>query len=115
MLGSLPANPHLHQGSPDGLPTHLFFGQALLETHLGGHLHRPQATIFAELSGAAVKHLAQSLCSLLIEGSVDGVRAIRASLQRLGKAFLVELVDGVAHRLRVTAKVAGDLVSVLSR
>jgi hypothetical protein len=57
-----------------------------------------------------VKHLAQSLCSVLIEGSVDGVRAIRASLERLGKAFLVELVDGVAHRLRVTAKVAGDLV-----
>jgi hypothetical protein len=46
-----------------------------------------------------VKHLAQSLRSLLIEGSVDGVRAIRASLERLGKAFLIEFVDGVAHLL----------------
>src|ERR671912_2328301 len=114
MLGSLPANPHPRQGSPDGLPANPFFAQALLATHLGGHRKRPQATVFAELSGALMKHLAQSLCSLIIEGSVDGVRAIRASLQRLGKTFLVEDVDGVAHRLRVTAKVAGDLVGVLS-
>jgi hypothetical protein len=45
---------------------------------------------------------------------MNGVRAIRASLQRLGKTLLIELVDGVAHRLGVAAKVAGDLVSVLS-
>jgi hypothetical protein len=42
------------------------------------------------------------------------VRTVRASSERLGKAFLVELVDDVAHRLRVTAEVASDLVSVLA-
>jgi hypothetical protein len=41
------------------------------------------------------------------------VRAVRASSERLGKALLVELVDGVAHRLRVRAEVAGYLVGVL--
>lgn len=61
-----------------------------------------------------MEHLAQSLGFLLLEGAMDGMRAIRASSERLGKTFLVEDVDGVAHRLRVTAKVAGDLVGVLS-
>jgi hypothetical protein len=61
-----------------------------------------------------VKHLAQSLGPFSIEGPVNGVRAIRASLERLGKALLVEDVDGVGHRPGVTTKVGGDLVSVMS-
>jgi hypothetical protein len=61
-----------------------------------------------------MEHLAQSLRSLLIESPMNGVWAIRASLQHLGKSLLVELMNSVAHCLRVTAKVAGDLVSVLS-
>jgi hypothetical protein len=45
---------------------------------------------------------------------MNSARAVRASLERLGKALLVELVDGVARRLRITAEVTGDLVSVLT-
>jgi hypothetical protein len=62
-----------------------------------------------------MEHLAQSLRSLLIESPIERcVWAIRASLQHLGKSLLVELMNSVAHRLWVTAEVAGDLVSVLS-
>jgi hypothetical protein len=48
-----------------------------------------------------------------IEGAIDGVRAVRTPSERLRKALLVELMDGVAHCLRVTAEVAGDLIGVL--
>ena len=61
-----------------------------------------------------MKHLAQSLGTLLVDGSMNGVGAVRTPSQRLGKALLVEDVDSVAHRLRVRAEVAGDLVGVLS-
>jgi hypothetical protein len=115
VFGPLPAYPHPRKRRSDGLPANAPFGEPFLEADLGGHLHSPQATIFAELSGTTpVKHLAQSLGPFRIEGSMNGVRAIRASLERLRKALLVEDVDGVAHRLGVTTKVAGDLVSVLS-
>lgn len=114
MLGSSPAHPHPGQSSPDGLSAYPLLHESLLETHLGGHLHGPQAALLAELSGAPVEHLAQSLRFLLLKGAMNGVRAVRASSECLRKTFLVELVDGVAHRLRVTAEVAGDLVGVLA-
>jgi hypothetical protein len=42
-----------------------------------------------------VEHLAQSRGGpFRIEGPMNGVRAVRASSERLGKALLVELVDG---------------------
>jgi hypothetical protein len=61
-----------------------------------------------------MKHLAQSLSPLLVEGSMNGARAVGTPSQRLLEALLVEDVDGVARRLRVTAEVAGDLVGVLA-
>ena len=61
-----------------------------------------------------MKHLAQSLGPLLIEGPIDGVRAVRTSLQRLLEALLVDLVDGIACGLRIAAKIVGDLIGVLS-
>jgi len=113
VLGSSPAHSHPLKGSSDGLPANPLLGESLLETHLGSHLHRPQAALLAELSGAVVEHLAQSLDPFIIEGPMNGVRTMRASSERLFEALLVALVDGVAHRLRVTAEVAGYLVGVL--
>ena len=114
MLGPLPANPHARQGGSNGLPAYAFLCESFLKAHLCGHLHRPQAALLAELPGAPMKHLAQSISPLLIEGLMNGVRAVRIPSQRLGKALLVEDVDSVAHRLRVTAEVAGYLVGVLA-
>ena len=114
MLGSLPAHPHPGQGSPDRFPRYPLFGKTFLETHLGSHLPRPKAAIFAELSRAPVEHLAQSLGALLIKGPMNGVRAVRASSECLGETLRVELVDGVAHGLRITTEVGGDLVGVLA-
>jgi hypothetical protein len=42
------------------------------------------------------------------------VWTVRASSERFFEALLVELVDGVARRLRITAEVAGDLVGVVA-
>src|SRR5918993_3087780 len=114
MLGPLPAHPHTRQGGPDGLPAHWLLGEPLLEAYLCGHRQRPQAARLAELPGAPMKHLAQSLSPLLVEGSMNGMRAVGTPSQRLLEALLVEDVDGIAHRLRVTAEVAGDLVGVLA-
>src|SRR5215210_8476365 len=77
VLGPLPAHPHTRQGGSDGLPANALLGESLLETHQGGHLHRPQAAFLAELPGASMKHLAQSQGPLLVEGPIDGVRAVR--------------------------------------
>jgi hypothetical protein len=115
MLGPLPAHPHTRKRWPDGLPAHWLLGEPLLEAHLCGHLKRPQAALLAELPGAPMKHLAQSLRPLLVEGSMNGARgAVGTPSQCLLEALLVEDVDGVARRLRVTAEVAGDLVGVLA-
>ena len=113
MLGPSPANPHPRQGGSNSLPANPLFGESLLETHFSSHLHRPQAAIFAELPGASMKHLAQSLCSFRIEGPIDGVWAVRAPAKCLLETPLIELMDSVACCLRVTAEVAGDLVGVL--
>jgi hypothetical protein len=61
-----------------------------------------------------MEHLAQSLHALLVEGAINGVRVMGASPECLLKAFLIELVDGVAGRLRIAAEIVGDLVSVLA-
>lgn len=61
-----------------------------------------------------MEHLAQSLHTLLIEGPMNGVWTVRASSERLFETLLVELVDGVACCLGVTAEVAGDLVGVVA-
>jgi hypothetical protein len=61
-----------------------------------------------------MKHLAQSLGPLLIEGPIDGVGALRTPSQRLLEALLIKLVDGIARGLRIAAKIVGDLVGILS-
>jgi hypothetical protein len=38
-----------------------------------------------------MKHLAQSQCPLLIEGPIDGVRAVRTSSERLFEALLIDM------------------------
>ncbi len=61
-----------------------------------------------------MKHLAQSLGPLLIEGPIDGVRAVRTPSQRLLETHLIKLVDDIARGLGIAAKIVGDLVGVLS-
>src|SRR5215216_4023160 len=88
VLGSLPADPHPRKRRSDSLPANALLCESLLKTHLRGHLHRPQAAWLAELPGAPVKHLVQSLGPLLVEGPIDGVRAVRTSSQNLFAAPL---------------------------
>src|SRR3712207_3037843 len=113
-LGSLPAHTHPRQGSADGLARDVLFAQALQEAHLGSQPQRPQATVFAEVSGFLVQELAQGLGLFRIEGPVNSMRTFGALPKRLGNPPLVEGVDGVAHRLGVAAQGAGDLVGVLA-
>src|SRR5215211_2539202 len=114
MLGPLPANPHTCRGSSDSLPRYPLLGESLRKAHFSGHIHRPQAALLAELPGAPMKYLAQSLSSLLIEGSMHGVRAVGTPSEHLFEALLVEPMDGVACCLRIATQRAGDLVSVLA-
>jgi hypothetical protein len=89
MLGPHPADPHPRKRRSDGLPAFPLVGEPFLEADLGSHLHRPKARVFAELPGAPMKHPAQSLGSLRIEGPIDGVGAGRTPSERLWKALLV--------------------------
>lgn len=61
-----------------------------------------------------MEHLPQSLGSLRIEGSVNGMRALRVLLERLFETLIVELVDGIAHGLRVTTERASYPIGVLA-
>jgi hypothetical protein len=61
-----------------------------------------------------MKHLAQSLHTLLVEGSMNGARVMGTPSKRLLEALLVELMDGIACRSRIAAEVTGNLVSVLA-
>jgi hypothetical protein len=45
---------------------------------------------------------------------MNGVRTLGALLERLLKTLLVELVDGVARGLGVTAKLCGYLIGVFA-
>src|SRR3712207_6470551 len=75
----------------------------------------PYTTLFrSELPGLLVQQLPQGLGLLGIEGSMNRMRTLRASLKGLRKSPLVEGVDGIAHGLRVAAKTLGDLVGVLA-
>src|SRR5215210_5943143 len=114
VLGSLPTYPYTRQGGSDSLPAYPLLCESLLKTHLCGHLHRPQTAFLAELPGAPMKHLTQSLGPLLIEGPIDGVGAVRTPSQPLLEALLIKLVDGIARGLGIAAKIVGDLVGILS-
>ena len=61
-----------------------------------------------------MKHPPQSLGPLRIEGPMNGVWAARSLPECLFETLLVELVDGIARRLRVAAQAAGYLVGVLA-
>jgi hypothetical protein len=61
-----------------------------------------------------MQHFPQSLGPLRIESPMNGVWAARSLSECLFETFLVELVDGVARRLRVAAEAAGYLVGVLA-
>src|SRR5215213_7207850 len=113
-FGPLPAHPHPLQSGPDGFARDAPLCEPLLETHFGSRLQRPQARLFPELPGVLVKQLPQSLGLLGIEGPVNRVRTLGGSPQRTGKPLPVEGVNGVAHRLGVTAQRAGDVVGILA-
>jgi hypothetical protein len=61
-----------------------------------------------------MKQSSQDFSSLLIERPVDGMWALRTLSQRSFETFLVELMDNVAHGLRITSQRAGYLVGVLA-
>ena len=61
-----------------------------------------------------MEYFPQGLGPLRIEGPVNGVRAARSLPERLLGTLPVELVDGIARRLRVAAEAAGYQVGVVA-
>src|SRR5215217_5336323 len=106
--------PHPLQGGTHGLRAHPLFRYPLLEAHLGGQGERPQARVLAELPGASMKHLAQSLGPLPVEGGTDLLGSRRAFVQSLSDASLVEAPYGGARRLGVATQRASYPVGVLA-
>src|ERR671910_484546 len=106
--------PHPLQGGTHGLRAHPLFGYPLLEAHLGGQGERPQARALAELPGASMKHLAQSLGPLPVEGGTDLLGPRRAFAQSLSDASLVEAPYGGARRPGVATQRASYPVGVLA-
>src|SRR3712207_4635938 len=75
----------------------------------------PYTTLFrSELPGLLVQQLPQGLGPLGIEGSMNRMRTLRASLKGLRKSPLVEGVDGVARGLGAAPEACGDLVGILA-
>jgi hypothetical protein len=70
--------------------------------------------VFAELARVLVKHLPQNLGLLMIESPVHSMRMLRTWLKGLREPLVVEVVDGVARRLRITAQLVSDLVGVFA-
>src|SRR5215208_6641601 len=113
-LGPLP--PHSQKACerrPDGLTRDPPLRKSLLEAHLCRHLQCPEARIVSELPRRAVEHLPQSLGALLLEG-IAGSFGARGSGNEGIQASLVEVVDGVAHRLLSAAEVGGYLRDLVS-
>lgn len=61
-----------------------------------------------------MERLPELLGPLGVEGGVSGMRLGRTLAEGLIEASLVELVDGVARRLVIATRLAGDPVSVLA-
>src|SRR5215218_3921327 len=113
-LGPLP--PHSEKACerrPDRLTRDPPLGESLLEAHLCRHLQCPEATVVGELPRRAVEHLPQSLGAVLVESVSRSFGTRRAGYQSI-KASLVEVVDGVAHRLLSAAQVYGYLRDLVS-
>src|SRR5215211_848537 len=89
---------------PDGFSRDAPLGKSLLEGGLGGHLQSPKATLVSELPRRAVQHLPESLGALLVEG-VAGPPSARGFPIEGVEGSVVEVVYGVAHRLRGASEV----------
>src|SRR5215218_5361132 len=106
-LGPLPAYPEqARKSGPDGLPRDPPLGEPLLEGDLRRHLQSPQAPPAAELPRRAVEQPPQGFGALLVEGVPCALRT-RGLGRQSGKATLVEVVDGIARRLRAAPQRAG--------
>src|SRR5215211_727964 len=89
---------------PDGFSRDAPLGKSLLEGGLGCHLQSPKATLVSELPRRAVQHLPESLGALLVEG-VAGPPGARGFPIEGVEGSVVEVVYGVAHRLRGASEV----------
>src|ERR671910_341171 len=113
-LGPLPAYPEPPRKSrPDGPPRDPPLGEPLLEGNLRRHRERPQAPPAAELPRRAVEQPPQGFGALLVEGVPCSLRP-RGFGRQSGKATLVEVVDGIARRLRAAPQRAGYLRGALA-
>src|SRR5215208_525459 len=113
-FGPLPSHSEkARQGGPDGLPGDPPPCKPLLEARLCCHLQSPKARVVSELPRAAVEHLPQSLGTLLVEG-VAGSFGARGSGNESIQAPLVEIMDGVAHRLLPAAQALGYFRDILT-
>src|SRR3954471_2944146 len=113
-LGAQPALSHALQRDTHGLRAHPLFGYPLLEARFGGQSECPQARVPAELPGASMKHLAQLIGPLPVEGGTDLLGSRRALAQSLLEPSLVEALYGGARRLGVAAQRAGYPVGILA-
>src|SRR5215212_9555157 len=113
-FGPLPSHSEkTRQGGPDGLARDPPPCKPLLEARLCCHLQSPKARVVSELPRRAVEHLPQSLGTLLVEG-VAGPSGARGSGNESIHAPLVEVMDGIAHRLLSAAEALGDSRSMLA-
>src|SRR5215203_1754574 len=113
-FGPLPSHSEkARQGGPDGLPGDPPPCKPLLKARLCCHLQSPKARVVSELPRRAVEHLPQSLGTLLVEG-VPGPSGARGSGHESIHAPLVEVMDGIAHRLLSAAEALGDSRSMLA-
>src|SRR3712207_3406832 len=113
-LGPLPSHSEkTRQGAPDSLARDPPVCKPLLEARLCCHLQSPKARVVSELPRGAVEHLFESFGTLLVEG-VAGSFGARGSGNESIQAPLVEVVDGVAHRLLPAAQVLSYLRYMLS-
>src|SRR3712207_4181649 len=113
-LGPLPSHSEkTRQGAPDSLARDPPVCKPLLEARLCCHLQSPKARVVSELPRGAVEHLFESLGTLLVEG-VAGSFGARGSGNESIQAPLVEVVDGVAHRLLPAAQVLSYLRYICS-
>src|SRR5215217_2106932 len=113
-FGPLPSHSEkTRQGGPDGLARDPSLCKPLLKARLCRHLQSPQARVVSELPRGAVEHLPQEFGALLVEG-VPGPSGARGSGNESIHAPLVEIMDGVAHRLRPAAEARGDSRGILA-
>ena len=80
---------------------------------LRSHFQSPKATVVSELPQGTVKHHFENLGTLLVE-SVAGSIGTRGSGNESIQSPLVEVMDGVAHRLLYAAEALGYFRGILA-